>query len=198
VLAFFAQHDIVDRIMDGPNAINLLLRSNGRPSGLAVVRMQRRADAELAQQVLSGQWMGSRYIEVFLYSEEGLADGAVSGSAAPAALANAGVSSSAASTTGCGGALHANGSDAADAQQAAAAQQAAVAMSMLQFGHMLPWGPGAESPWGFMPPEFLGLSGGPDASQNSGQSWEALLECLGPEGAAVMGGAANGTETTGV
>mmetsp|Transcript_19777 Transcript_19777/g.44553 ORF Transcript_19777/g.44553 Transcript_19777/m.44553 type:complete len:722 (+) Transcript_19777:46-2211(+) len=71
VLAFFAQHDIVDRISNSPKAVNLLLRSNGRPSGQAVVQMCDRADAELAQQVLSGQWMGSRYIEVFLYGEEG-------------------------------------------------------------------------------------------------------------------------------
>jgi len=75
VLAFFAQHDIVDRITDGPNAVNLLMRSNGRPSGQAVVQMRGRGDAELAQRVLGGQWMGSRYIEVFLYSEDGSPDG---------------------------------------------------------------------------------------------------------------------------
>lgn len=73
VLAFFAQHDIVDRITDGPKAVNLLLRSNGRPSGQAVVQMRDRSDAELAQRVLHGQWMGSRYIEVFLYGDD-LAD----------------------------------------------------------------------------------------------------------------------------
>jgi hypothetical protein len=33
VLAFFAQHDVVDRISDAPKAVNILQRSNGRPSG---------------------------------------------------------------------------------------------------------------------------------------------------------------------
>mmetsp|Transcript_82799 Transcript_82799/g.229913 ORF Transcript_82799/g.229913 Transcript_82799/m.229913 type:complete len:743 (+) Transcript_82799:78-2306(+) len=84
VLAFFAQHDIVDRITDGPKAVNLLLRSNGRPSGQAVVQMRDRADAELAQQVLHGQWMGSRYIEVFLYGEDGAEGGGGAGAAATA------------------------------------------------------------------------------------------------------------------
>lgn len=71
VLAFFAQHDVVDRIADGPKAVSLLQRSNGRPSGQAVVTMRDRHDAELAQRVLNGQWMGQRYIEVFLHGEEG-------------------------------------------------------------------------------------------------------------------------------
>lgn len=70
VLAFFAQHDIVDRIADGPKAVNILTRSNGRPSGQAIVQMREPQDAELAQGVLHGQWMGSRYIEVFLMAPE--------------------------------------------------------------------------------------------------------------------------------
>lgn len=70
VLAFFAQHDVVDRISDGPKAVNLLTRSNGRSSGQAVVHMRDRTDAELAQRVLNGQWMGNRYIEVFLHGDE--------------------------------------------------------------------------------------------------------------------------------
>lgn len=70
VLAFFAQHDIVDRIADGPKAVHILTRSNGRPSGQAIVQMREPQDAELAQGVLHGQWMGSRYIEVFLMAPE--------------------------------------------------------------------------------------------------------------------------------
>lgn len=70
VLAFFAQHDIVDRIAEGPKAVNILTRSNGRPSGQAIVQMGESADAEIAQSVLHGQWMGSRYIEVFLLTAE--------------------------------------------------------------------------------------------------------------------------------
>jgi len=70
VLAFFAQHDIVDRISDAAKAVNILTRSNGRPSGQAIVQMNEPGDAELAQGVLHGQWMGSRYIEVFLLTAE--------------------------------------------------------------------------------------------------------------------------------
>jgi len=76
VLAFFSQHNIVDRVADGPKALSLLLRPNGRPSGQAVVQMRDRADAELARSVLHGQWMGSRYIEVFLCGEDGAELGA--------------------------------------------------------------------------------------------------------------------------
>lgn len=80
VLAFFAQHDIVDRICDGPKAVSLLLRANGRPSGQAVVQMRDRGDAAIAQRILDGKWMGSRYIEVFLHGEEQMEGGASSGS----------------------------------------------------------------------------------------------------------------------
>jgi len=69
VLAFFAQHDVVDRISDVQKAVNILQRSNGRPSGQAIVQMRDNSDAELAQRVLNGQWMGNRYIEVFLHDE---------------------------------------------------------------------------------------------------------------------------------
>ncbi|CAK0856220.1 unnamed protein product [Prorocentrum cordatum] len=74
VLAFFAQHDIVDRIAAGPKAVNLLVRTNGRPSGQAVVQMRDRGDAAIAQHLLDGKWMGSRYIEVFLHGEDGVED----------------------------------------------------------------------------------------------------------------------------
>lgn len=76
VLAFFAQHDVVDRIAEGSNRVNLLPRANGRPSGQAVVQMRDRQEADLAQKVLHGQWMGSRYIEVFVYGDnEGASEG---------------------------------------------------------------------------------------------------------------------------
>ncbi|CAJ1415065.1 unnamed protein product [Effrenium voratum] len=70
VLAFFAQHDVVDRISEGPKAVSLILRASGKSSGQALVQMRDRADAELAQRVLNGQWMGTRYIEVFLNDED--------------------------------------------------------------------------------------------------------------------------------
>merc|ERR1719223_17889 len=65
VLAFCAQHNIVERIAKGGDAVRLL-EPNGRPSGLCIVHMRQHADAELAVQALNGQWMGSRYVEVFI------------------------------------------------------------------------------------------------------------------------------------
>mmetsp|Transcript_40875 Transcript_40875/g.94897 ORF Transcript_40875/g.94897 Transcript_40875/m.94897 type:complete len:642 (-) Transcript_40875:34-1959(-) len=70
VLAFFAQHDVADLIHDGPGSAHLLPKANGRPSGQAVVQMRSRRDAEIAQKALNHQWVGSRYIEVFVYGEE--------------------------------------------------------------------------------------------------------------------------------
>jgi len=75
VLAFFAQHDVADRIVDGPQAAQLLPKANGRPSGQAVVQMRSRYDAEVAQSALCNQWISGRYIEVFVYGEEGEATG---------------------------------------------------------------------------------------------------------------------------
>lgn len=73
VLAFFAQHDVADRIADGANAAQLLPKANGRPSGQAVVQMRNRQDAEIARQALTNKYIGGRYIEVFVYGgEEGL------------------------------------------------------------------------------------------------------------------------------
>lgn len=70
VFAFFAQYDVADRIVDGNNAAQLLPKANGRPSGQAVVQMRSRYDAEVAQQALHNQWIGGRYIEVFVYGDE--------------------------------------------------------------------------------------------------------------------------------
>lgn len=70
VFAFFAQYDVADRIVDGNNAAQLLPKANGRPSGQAVVQMRSRFDAEVAQQALHNQWIGGRYIEVFVYGDE--------------------------------------------------------------------------------------------------------------------------------
>eukprot|EP00927_Polykrikos_kofoidii_P044692 TRINITY_DN38590_c0_g1_i1.p1 TRINITY_DN38590_c0_g1~~TRINITY_DN38590_c0_g1_i1.p1 ORF type:complete len:973 (-),score=164.65 TRINITY_DN38590_c0_g1_i1:370-3288(-) len=71
VLAFFAQHDVADRIADGFQAAQLLRKANGKPSGQAVVQMRSRGDAEIAQAALHNKWTGGRYIEVFVYGEEG-------------------------------------------------------------------------------------------------------------------------------
>eukprot|EP00930_Biecheleria_cincta_P011100 TRINITY_DN11360_c0_g1_i1.p1 TRINITY_DN11360_c0_g1~~TRINITY_DN11360_c0_g1_i1.p1 ORF type:complete len:781 (-),score=117.75 TRINITY_DN11360_c0_g1_i1:222-2477(-) len=88
VLAFFAQHDVADRIADGPQAAQLLPKANGRPSGQAVVQMRSRREAEEAQVALTGKYVGSRYIEIFVYGDaddgEGATNGGEGGSQPPA------------------------------------------------------------------------------------------------------------------
>ncbi|CAK9019705.1 unnamed protein product [Durusdinium trenchii] len=70
VLTFFAQHNVADTIHDGPNSAKLLPKANGRPSGQAVVQMRSRRDAEVARKALNHQYVGGRYIEVFVYGNE--------------------------------------------------------------------------------------------------------------------------------
>lgn len=205
VLAFFAQHDIVDRVSDGPNAVTLLVRSNGKPSGQAVVQMRGRPDAELAQRVLGGQWMGSRYIEVFLYGEDGVSEGpnnaaVFAATQAPQKVPTAGQSQGAGAPAQPGstqpqatsGDSAAAAAAAAAAQQVVAAQQAVAAQQVVAaaaaaaaFQALPPWPP----PWTvpLQPPSGMNLPGmgmtvpagvmGGDATQ----SWEALFEFLGPE-----------------
>lgn len=72
VLAFVAQHEVAERIADVPNAAQLLLKANGRPSGQAVIQMRSCSDAAMAQSALQGQVISGRYIEVFVYGDEGL------------------------------------------------------------------------------------------------------------------------------
>jgi len=43
----------------------MIMKSNGKPTGNAVVQMNSFADAEAALQALNGKYMSSRYIEVF-------------------------------------------------------------------------------------------------------------------------------------
>lgn len=70
VLAFFATHEVVERIADGPQATQLLMKANGKPSGQAVVQMRSRQCAEIACKALQGQYLGGRYVEVFVYGDE--------------------------------------------------------------------------------------------------------------------------------
>jgi len=69
VLAFFAKHDVVERVHMKHDAVKMISKANGKPSGQAVVLMLSRTDAYVAQQVLNGQYMGTRYIEVFQQTE---------------------------------------------------------------------------------------------------------------------------------
>jgi len=69
VLAFFAKHDVVDRVSEAPNAVNIIKKANGKHTGQAIVHMMSRTDAHVALRVLNGQYMDSRYIEVSHYTE---------------------------------------------------------------------------------------------------------------------------------
>lgn len=188
ILAFFAQHDIVDRVIEGPNAVQLLLRSNGRPSGQAVVQMRDAADAELAQRVLSGQWMGSRYIEVFLQGSEpdSTSPTAPAAGAPPKTLSLAcGLS---------GGPLTAPAASSASA--AAGMVSAAPGQAFPTMGWPGPMA--AMTPWSMphmhgMPGAGYELSAGtqgaPDPVNGHG-TWENLFNFLGSENAALAGAAA--------
>lgn len=67
ILAFFSFHNVSEGIGDGDRIVRFLSKANGKPSGQAVVQMQSKYEADKAQKVLHGQWMGNRYIEVFAY-----------------------------------------------------------------------------------------------------------------------------------
>ena len=69
VLVFFALHDVADRIADGLNVAQMLPKANGEPSGQAIVQMRSNVDAAIAASKLMNQWIGGRYIEVFVYGD---------------------------------------------------------------------------------------------------------------------------------
>eukprot|EP00747_Dinoflagellata_sp_TGD_P167431 gnl/TRDRNA2_/TRDRNA2_191853_c0_seq1.p1 gnl/TRDRNA2_/TRDRNA2_191853_c0~~gnl/TRDRNA2_/TRDRNA2_191853_c0_seq1.p1 ORF type:complete len:812 (+),score=169.45 gnl/TRDRNA2_/TRDRNA2_191853_c0_seq1:79-2436(+) len=71
VLAFFAKHDVVELIADEAKAVRMISKASGKPSGQSVVLMKSKAHAETAQKALHGQWISTRYIEVFLHHEDG-------------------------------------------------------------------------------------------------------------------------------
>eukprot|EP00928_Gymnodinium_smaydae_P071284 TRINITY_DN54910_c0_g1_i1.p1 TRINITY_DN54910_c0_g1~~TRINITY_DN54910_c0_g1_i1.p1 ORF type:complete len:874 (-),score=184.99 TRINITY_DN54910_c0_g1_i1:441-2900(-) len=198
VLAFFAQHEIVERITDGPNAVTLLLRSNGRPSGQAVVQMRSRADAELAQCVLRGQWMGSRYIEVFLYSEDGqpMEGSGLPAGAAPAATAGGATPASLASTRTPSTLGSSSPAEAASAAAATHAQmQAAAAAAAIQ-ALAMPWAappaawpptgaPGGGRPFGLeahLPPADASAAGAATANAHAAAAAAAAVAALGASG----------------
>eukprot|EP00747_Dinoflagellata_sp_TGD_P187964 gnl/TRDRNA2_/TRDRNA2_46198_c0_seq1.p1 gnl/TRDRNA2_/TRDRNA2_46198_c0~~gnl/TRDRNA2_/TRDRNA2_46198_c0_seq1.p1 ORF type:complete len:920 (-),score=160.57 gnl/TRDRNA2_/TRDRNA2_46198_c0_seq1:84-2468(-) len=206
VLALFAQHDVVDRIVDGPGAVSILLRSNGRPSGQAVVRMNSRADAELAQALLHGSWMGNRYVEVFVYGGEGESQGnTTSNSGIPsatgataagtAATATSGEPAVAPPSTGKTPAAKLSGTDAGTG--------AGVGTAVAPWGCAPAWAssptvvPSASSPWSTtaIGSPMAAMPGGKlpspfNATGGDGVSWGELFDSIGPAGAtpdAVLG-----------
>jgi hypothetical protein len=187
VLAFFAQHDIVDRVADGPKAVNIMTRSNGRPSGQAVVQMREPADAEIAMQVLHGQWMGQRYIEVFLLNadeEVGKPLGEKKNIEEMAAVSAA--TAGAVSTT----------SSAPSQLPQATAPAPSLNGPPPDLSNLFPGMPGLP-PAPNIPPWQVGLwssmatnlgpsLGAADFASSEPSSWEALFEFLGPEGTAAQ------------
>jgi RNA recognition motif-containing protein len=92
VLAFFAKHDVVESIAEDRNAVRIITKASGKPSGQAVVLMQTQQDAHVAMQVLNGQYMGTRYIEVFLHNEDSGKESANAGANAGPVSATGGTS----------------------------------------------------------------------------------------------------------
>jgi hypothetical protein len=65
IYAFFAKHEMVEHIADVPKAVKLIQKANGKASGQAIVEMASKEAADLARIHINGQWMGTRYVEVF-------------------------------------------------------------------------------------------------------------------------------------
>lgn len=64
VLAFFAQHGVANRVSDGSNAVQLMTKSNGKPSGSAMVQLRNFDDVDVVQRTLHLATIGKRYVEV--------------------------------------------------------------------------------------------------------------------------------------
>mmetsp|Transcript_22352 Transcript_22352/g.51829 ORF Transcript_22352/g.51829 Transcript_22352/m.51829 type:complete len:892 (-) Transcript_22352:49-2724(-) len=69
ILAWMAKYDVVERIMECKQAVRIYSKNNGKPMGLAVVALNSEEDAEYVRRALHGQFMGNRYIEVFIHTE---------------------------------------------------------------------------------------------------------------------------------
>lgn len=176
VLAFFAQHDVADKISDGPQAAQLLPKANGRPSGQAVVQMRSRKEAEEAQAALTGKYVGTRYIEVFVYGsgdgEEGTTD-AIEGAVMP--LVGTGQTASSAAV-------------AQPQPEPAPAQPESLPDWAAGFAQAAPWA----LPWGSLPPPLSGgvgppppvVGGGAPPALPAGEivepTWENIMSFSGP------------------
>lgn len=69
VMTFFAKYDMVERIAEDLDAVQMVMKASGKPSGQAVVKMLSRADAMEVVQALHGKYLGTRYIEVYEHKE---------------------------------------------------------------------------------------------------------------------------------
>lgn len=69
ILAWMAKHEVVDQIVDSRQAVRVYNKNNGKPMGVAVVALNSKEDADYVLEVLNGQYMKNRYIEVFHHME---------------------------------------------------------------------------------------------------------------------------------
>lgn len=67
VLAFFAQHGVADRVSAVCNAVQIMSKSNGKPSGNAIVQLRNAEDIDVVQRTLHLATIGSRYVEVLAH-----------------------------------------------------------------------------------------------------------------------------------
>jgi len=81
VLAFFAEYDLADRIVDGPHI---------QQPGEVVVQLRDAKDAAFVQQTLNGQCLDGRFVEVFRNNEEGGDGGIAMGTSSSGFAASAG------------------------------------------------------------------------------------------------------------
>jgi len=69
ILAWMAKHEVVDQIVESRQAVRVYNKNNGKPMGVAVVALNSKEDADYVLEVLNGQYMKNRYIEVFHHME---------------------------------------------------------------------------------------------------------------------------------
>lgn len=80
VLSFFSHYGVSDKVSDASNAVQILSKNNGKPSGHAIVQLRNAEDADVVEKTLHMKIMGKRYIEVLAHAP----DKTGSGSQAPA------------------------------------------------------------------------------------------------------------------
>jgi len=69
VLSFFAQQGVADRVAEVSNAVEVMSKPNGKPSGNAVVQLRRAEDVDMVQRALHMANLGSRYVEVLPHTQ---------------------------------------------------------------------------------------------------------------------------------
>ena len=66
ILTFFSLHGVADRVSAG-DAIQIMTKTNGKPSGNAIVQLRSAEDAVVVQKTLHMANFGKRYVEVLTH-----------------------------------------------------------------------------------------------------------------------------------